>query len=47
MDYVERTISHIALNTVKEDFLFKKQLDLISVIVPEEDEKNLPMEEEI
>lgn len=47
MEFVERTISHIALNTVKEDFLFKKQLDLISVVLPEEDEKNLPMEEEM
>ena len=29
MEYVERTISHIALNTVKEDFSFKSQLDLL------------------
>ena len=29
MEYVDRTISHIALNTVKEDVHFKNQLDLI------------------
>ena len=45
MEFVERTISHIALNTVKEDFLFKNQLDLISPEIDEND-KNLPIEEE-
>lgn len=29
MEYVDRTISHIALNTVKEDVLFKNQLELL------------------
>ena len=29
MEYVERTISHIVLNTVKEDFAFKDQLRLL------------------
>ena len=50
MEYVERTISHIALNTVKEDFLFKKQLDLIEVKEIKESieiDKNLPLENEM
>ena len=50
MEYVERTISHIALNTVKEDFLFKKQLDLIEVKETKESveiDKNLPLENEM
>jgi DNA-binding Lrp family transcriptional regulator len=29
MEYVDRTVSHMALNTVKEDFHFKAQLDLL------------------
>ena len=29
MEYVDRTISHIALNTVKEDFNFKSQMKSI------------------
>ena len=29
MEFVDRTVSHIALNTVKEDFMFRNQLKLI------------------
>ena len=47
MEYVERTISHIALNTVKEDFLFKKQLDLITINENVENDKQLPVEGEM
>ncbi len=47
MEYVERTISHIALNTVKEDFLFKKQLDLITINENVENDKQLPLEGEM
>jgi len=45
-EYVERTISHISLNTVKEDFIFKKMIDLIepSKVYKEDSEKNIPLE---
>ena len=49
MEYVERTVSHIALNTVKEDFLFKKQLNLIEINKTTEldkNDKNTPITEE-
>jgi DNA-binding Lrp family transcriptional regulator len=46
MEFVERTISHIALNTIKEDFLFKKQLDLLTTVEKVENDKHLPLEEE-
>ena len=46
MDFVERTISHIALNTIKEDFLFKKQLDLIEINEPLEIDKETPLDTE-
>ena len=46
MEYVERTISHIVLNTVKEDFLFKNQLDLISTKENIEEDKHTPLENE-
>lgn len=47
MDFVERTISHIALNTIKEDFLFKKQLDLIEINESVEQDKHTPLENEM
>ena len=46
MEYVERTISHIVLNTVKEDFLFKNQLDLISTKENIEEDRHTPLENE-
>lgn len=46
MEYVERTISHIILNTVKEDFLFKNQLDLIDINESSGDDKHLPLDNE-
>lgn len=46
MEYVERTISHIILNTVKEDFLFKNQLDLIDINENSGDDKHLPLDNE-
>ena len=47
MEYVERTISHIALNTIKEDFLFKNQLDLIETNESNDNDKNMPLDTEI
>lgn len=47
MEFVERTISHIALNTIKEDFLFKKQLDLIEINESVEPDKHTPLENEM
>ena len=47
MEYVERTISHIALNTIKEDFLFKNQLDLIDTSESSETDKHMPLDNEI